>query len=126
MNPTTTNAHPHCHAVTICNRDLIEGYIIEQVFRSLDLAAIDSCNRLVINFTNVERCSSSVLGKLIGLRRRILNAGGRLTLCGCGEQMNEAMKITGLRRLFDVVDDEEAAVKYMEEDVVAWKPGAEL
>jgi len=125
MTPISITTHDRCHVATILNENLLEGAIINYVFRDLDIAAEASGNRLVINFKNVNRCSSSVLGKLIGLRKRIRNEEGRLTLCCCGEQMHEAMNVTGLRRLFDVIDAEDEAIEYMRHDVVGWKPGAE-
>ena len=126
MTPISTTTHDHCHVATILNINLIDTAIINYVFRDIDIADVASGHRLIINFKNVNRVSSSVLGKLVGLRKRIMNEKGRLTLCCCGENMTEAMKVTNLRLLFDVMETEDEAVEYMRHDVVGWKPGAEV
>ena len=126
MKNITTQPATNCHIATILSKDLICGDIIDFVFRDINEATEAANHRLIVNFKNVERCSSSVLGKLVALRKKVMNAKGRLTLCCPSGNLEEAMKVTGLRRLFDMFDEEEAAIEYMSQDIVAWKPGAEL
>lgn len=126
MKSVLTLPADHCTVATIHEPELTNSVIIEAIGKQLEQAAKDADHRLVVNFFHVDRCSSSVLGKLVALRRKIMNARGRLTLCCCSGNMLEALKVTGLRRLFDVFDSEPEAIEFMRQDVVAWKPGAEL
>lgn len=125
MKPLTTLHADSCHVVTIPDNALLEGWRIEDVAEQLFQAAEESGYRLVINFNKVERVSSFILGKLIALRRRFIDNKGRLMLCGCGSQMIEAMRVTELRRLFDVADTEDEAIELMRHEFLPWRPRAE-
>lgn len=126
MKPLTTLHADQCHVVTIQDDAILEGWKVEELGNQLYKAAEDSNYRLVINFNNVERVSTAVMGKLVALRRRFINNKGRLMLCCCGEQMMEAMRVTELRRLFDVASTQEEAEELMRHEFLPWRPRAEL
>ena len=65
---------------------------------------------ILLNFTGVEFLSSAALGKLILLERKVKEAQGRLKLCSIRPEIYEVFVITRLNKLFDIRDDEAAAL----------------
>ena len=66
--------------------------------------------RLVLDFTGVDLISSSLLGKLILLLRRVEGAGGRLILCELSPTVQTVFKTSNLDKLFRIVRDRAAAL----------------
>jgi anti-sigma B factor antagonist len=80
----------------------------EQLYSLVDDAGR---RKLLLNFGNVEFLSSAALGKLITLNKKVQSAGGRLALCSIDSQIFEIFEITGLKRLFNIYDDEQEALQ---------------
>ena len=66
--------------------------------------------RLVIDFAGVDLISSSLLGKLILLLRRVEGGGGRLLLCELTPTVQAVFKTSNLDKLFKIVRDRPAAL----------------
>ena len=66
--------------------------------------------RLVVDFAGVDLISSSLLGKLILLLRRVDGGGGRLILCELTPTVQSVFKTSNLDRLFRIVRDRPAAL----------------
>ena len=64
-------------------------------------------NRLLLCFADVELLVTEMLGVLIGVKRKVEAADGRLVLCGFQPLPRQAMRITGLDQIFQIADDEE-------------------
>ncbi len=67
--------------------------------------------KLLLNFGNVEYLSSAALGKLITLNKKVQSGGGRLVLCQISSSIYEIFEITGLKRLFNIYEDEQEALQ---------------
>lgn len=67
--------------------------------------------QLVIDFNKVRFLSSSVLGLLIRLSKKIYETGGRLRLCAISEKILEIFKITRLDKIFDISPTRKEAVQ---------------
>jgi anti-anti-sigma factor len=95
---------------------LLETEEIEQL-GDLLYALVEEHGRknLLISFGNVQLIGSYLLGKLLGLQRRIKTANGRLALCQIGPDINsvvhEAFVICGLDRCFPIYVDEQEALQ---------------
>jgi len=76
-----------------------------------DLVEKQSRNRIVINFQNVQRFSTALLGKLVGLKKKTAEAAGNVKLCCISPSIMEIFTVTGLDAAFDIFDDEQAAIK---------------
>ncbi|MCA9089793.1 MAG: STAS domain-containing protein [Planctomycetaceae bacterium] len=70
----------------------------------------DGRKKIVLDFTNVEYLSSAALGKLITLDKKVKTAAGKLRLCSIRPDIYEVFAITRLNKLFDIRDDQEAAL----------------
>jgi anti-sigma B factor antagonist len=68
--------------------------------RLIDLVAMRSGLRMVIDLSEVQDLASSVLGKLINLKKRL--GGGRLGLQHVHPDLVEVLRITRLDRVFDL------------------------
>ena len=65
--------------------------------------------KLVINFDNVKFLSSSVLGILIRISKKVFEAGGELRLCCINPKIFEIFKITRLNKVFYIHDTQAQA-----------------
>jgi anti-sigma B factor antagonist len=74
-----------------------------------DLVAGGKCN-VLINFENVQRFSTALLGKLVGLKRKAVEAGGTVKLCCIPPHILEIFNVTGLDNAFDIYGDEVEAI----------------
>ncbi len=70
----------------------------------------DGRKKIVLNFANVEYLSSAALGKLITMDKKVKAAGGKLRLCAIRPDIYEVFAITRLNKLFDIRDDQDAAM----------------
>jgi len=67
--------------------------------------------KVIINFQNVQRFSTALLGKLIGLKKKTAEVMGNVKLCCIPANIMEIFKVTGLDAAFEIFDDEQAAIK---------------
>ena len=70
--------------------------------RLLELAdALAGCT-LVVNFSRVTFLTSTLLGKLMALHKRVRAAGGNLVLCDLRPEVYELFQVTRLHTVLDV------------------------
>lgn len=93
------------------DRKLIEDIRIQELGQEL-FGLVDSENRdkLLLNFSQVEFLSSSALGKLITLDKKMKSNSGSMKLSNIRPEIFEVFNITKLDRLFDIRDDEADAL----------------
>ena len=80
----------------------------DQLFRLVDERGRKD---LVLNFANVEFMSSAALGKLMTLRKKVQEAGGKLVLCNIDPRIYEVFTITKLDKLLTICGDEQEALQ---------------
>jgi anti-sigma B factor antagonist len=67
--------------------------------------------KLLLDFSAVEIISSLMFGKLKKLKEKVKEKDeGRFIICGLNETMREVFKITRFDRVFEIHDDEQAAL----------------
>ena len=66
--------------------------------------------RVVLDFSNVNLISSSLLSKLILLQRRVDGTGGKLRLCEISPVLQQVFRTSNLDRLFAIDRDQRAAL----------------
>lgn len=76
---------------------------VEQLGQDL-FALVDQFDKrkVVLSLANVEYLTSSVLGKLITLHRKMHRHKGRLVLCDLQPEVNEVMRVSRLHDYFRV------------------------
>jgi anti-sigma B factor antagonist len=68
-------------------------------------------NKILVNLGDVSYIDSSGIGELVSGFTTITNGGGQLKLVGLSKRVKDLLQITKLYTVFDVYDDEAAAVR---------------
>jgi anti-anti-sigma factor len=76
----------------------------------LALAADPNRKKFVINLQGVQVLSSAMVGKLIALNKTLRASGRPLVLCGVEPGPAKIFEIVGLKRVFEIREDQAAAI----------------
>jgi len=100
----------------LLDKEILEERTINDIQESLFSLVEDQPRiKLIVNFIKVKHLSSSALGTLIRLNKRVEEGGGALTLCEIKPSLYEVFVITKLNRLFDIYESlKEALDSYSE------------
>ena len=90
---------------------LDEQAISEIAERLYALAAEADAPRIVLDFANVGHMSSSALGMLITLHKRVREKGGQLRLCNIRPSIYEVFVITRLNEVLTICASRDEAVQ---------------
>ncbi|WP_435006906.1 STAS domain-containing protein [Tundrisphaera lichenicola] len=98
--------------VTFRDRLLFDDRTVREVSDQLGAALPNDGKpiRLILDFSGVDLISSSLLGKLILLQRRVDGSGGKLVLCELSSTVQSVFRTSNLDRLFTIVRDQRAAI----------------
>ena len=98
--------------VTFRDRLLFDDRTVREVADQIGAALPNDGTpiKLVLDFTGVDLISSSLLGKLILLQRRVDGSGGQLRLCELSPTVLSVFKTSNLDRIFTLVRDRRAAL----------------
>ena len=92
----------------------VEGQLIvgnRQELKDLVGSALEAGDRkFLIDFAGAGYIDSSGLGALVGLSRRVREAGGELRLSGLNEDLRSLFELTKLDTLFAIADTPEQAL----------------
>jgi anti-sigma B factor antagonist len=99
--------------VSFHDRLLFDDRTVREVSEQLNAALPNDGKpiKIVLDFTGVDLISSSLLGKLILLQRRVDGTGGKLRLCELSPTVQSVFKTSNLDRLFGIVRDRAAALE---------------
>lgn len=98
--------------VTLADERILEEEDIRALSESV-MSVIEQAGHvnLVIDFRNVRFLSSSALGLLIKVSKKIYENDGQLRLCCINPKIQEIFKITRLTKIFDICRDLEGALE---------------
>lgn len=87
---------------------------IEQIGREL-FALTDQyhCQKVILDLTGLKMLTSSVLGKMITLHRKLHRGDGKLVLCNAGEYVTEILETSRLDDYFHLAKDQSAALNLL-------------
>ena len=89
--------------VTLEEKSILdEGQIRHLEELIMPVAEEAGSKRVKLNFANVEFMSSSMLGLLVKIHKRIAERGGQLSLINLSRNLQKVFKITRLDRVFDI------------------------
>ncbi|MFO8014284.1 MAG: STAS domain-containing protein [Phycisphaerae bacterium] len=98
--------------VTFRQSQILDAMTIERMSSGLkELIGSHEGGKFIFDFSQVTYMSSSALGMLIGLQRRVAQKGARLKLTGIQDEIMEVFRITQLDTVFDIYKDTDAAVE---------------
>ena len=89
--------------------DALENSIIPLVERKQGV-------NLVLDFCNVEFLSSSALGLLIRVSKKVYESNGQLRLCGIADSIMQIFKITRLDKIFQILPERQQALDSLGND----------
>jgi anti-sigma B factor antagonist len=96
--------------VTFVRQQLTDEDNIEQLGEALfSLLEKDAQLRIILDLSQLDYVTSSVLGKFITLHRRLRRQGGALALCGLQPNVRETLRASRLLDYFQTADSVEAA-----------------
>lgn len=97
--------------VRFADGKILDASNIEELGAQLfNLVEKENRKKLLLNFQNVEFLSSAALNKLIILDKKTKGASGKLKLCSLRPEILEVFVITRLNQLFEITEDEQAAL----------------
>lgn len=101
--------------VELTPKKILDELSIMQLGQQLyALAAKDPNPRLALDFANVAHMSSSALGVLITLHKRVREKGGRMVLCNIQPAIFEIFAITRLNEIFSIHNSKQEALAALE------------
>lgn len=75
--------------------------------------------KILLNLAGVDYIDSSGLGMLVSSVASVRKAGGEVKLVNLSKKVDDLMEVTRLYTVFDIADDEAAAVKAFERKTAA-------
>jgi anti-sigma B factor antagonist len=75
--------------------------------------------KILLNMARVDYVDSSGLGALVSSVTSVRKAGGEMKLVGLSDKVDDLMEVTRLYTVFDIPDNEEAALKSFEKTSAA-------
>lgn len=117
----TTSLQEGVLVLTITDRQ-VEGEEVPEAIRQEMLSAVEQTGvtKVVVNFANTRLISSAAFRPLLAVRRKLLESGGRLVLCGLSPVIGDVfyttrmMDATGSASApFELKDDVPSAVAYL-------------
>jgi anti-sigma B factor antagonist len=98
--------------VTMTDSSILDSTIIEQIAKDLyRLPDQQNKQKIVLDFSRVKSLSSSALGVLINLNKKVQAIKGRLAICGISSDIRRIFAITQLEKDFNFYPDDSAALK---------------
>ncbi len=98
--------------IEFIDRNILDEGNIQAIGEEItDLIDHEPSPKLLISFANVDHLSSSALGTLITISRRVKNRGGELRLSDIDPQIYDVFVITRLNKIFDIHETSEDAIK---------------
>ncbi len=97
--------------VGFLDRNILEEASIQQIGEEIGtIIESNPSPKILLNFDNVEHLSSAALGTLITINNAVKKQGGQLRLSSIDPQIYEVFVITKLNKLFQIHDDDAAAL----------------
>ena len=98
--------------VTFNESTILDSYVIDEMARTLyQLPDEKRIMRIVLNFARVKSLSSSALGVLVNLNKKLSAMKGSLALCGIAPEIRKIFAITQLEKDFTFFDTDKAAMR---------------
>jgi anti-sigma B factor antagonist len=98
--------------VELADRKILDEVNISEIGEQMNSLVADSDNpKLLVDFANVAHMSSSALGMLITLHKRIRQKEGELRLCNIQPSIYEVFVITRLNEIFEISQSRQEALE---------------
>lgn len=93
---------------------ILDALMIQGISEELNhLVEAQHKQKLLLDFVRVKFLSSSALGILVTLKKKMDAIKGELVICGMNKELRKVFKITNLDKLFKFADDEPGALELL-------------
>ncbi|MDX9703492.1 MAG: STAS domain-containing protein [Candidatus Auribacterota bacterium] len=101
--------------VSISNSKILTDDIISQIYAKI-LSVVEETKgvNLIVNFSQVNYLSSSVLSKLISIHKKVKAQDGTMCLCNINPVILKIFELTRLDTYLNIFPDEEKACAFIE------------
>ena len=97
--------------VKLKDKEILEESVIHNISESIfSVVAENPGIKLVLDFSQVKHFSSSALGMLIRINKRVEEMGGTLKLCQIRANLYEIFIITNLNKIFEIYPEKQQAL----------------
>ncbi|HUS71443.1 MAG TPA: STAS domain-containing protein [Sedimentisphaerales bacterium] len=106
-------------SVEYADNSTIVTFVDEKILEEMDIQALQGSImpvveeakriKLILDFCNVRFLSSTVLGLLLRISKKVYEQDGQLRLCNISPRIYEIFKITRLNKIFDIYEDVKSA-----------------
>ena len=104
--------HANVIVVLFGEHRILDEATVDRIWGELyGVANREDCHRLLLNFAGVVRLTTTMLTKLLTLRRKMESKGGKLKLCHVDPRIRELFVTTKLCRILDICGSEADALK---------------
>ena len=112
MNPNLqVDYHNDAVIATLTDEKILEDDQIQALEGSfMPLIEQNKHIHLVVDFSNVKFLTSSVLGLLIRISKKVYEQEGKLRLCAIDPKIMEVFRITRLDKIFEIYADQDKAL----------------
>lgn len=98
--------------VTFTSRSILDPQAATVIGRQLKVLVQDQgSKRVILDFGNVERLTTLVVGQVAALHQTIKAAGGRLAVCGIQADVFGIFQILRLHKILHIYKDEQEALQ---------------
>ncbi|HDS85379.1 MAG TPA: anti-sigma factor antagonist [Phycisphaerales bacterium] len=103
--------HGNVAVATLTDEKILEDEQIQALEGSFMPLIEQSENiQLIIDFSNVKFLTSSVLGLLIRISKKVYEKNGKLRLCAIEPKIMDVFRITRLDKIFEIFPDQDDAL----------------
>jgi anti-sigma B factor antagonist len=96
---------------TLADEKILDDTQIQELEGSfMPLVEQNDAIQMIIDFSNVKFLTSSALGLLIRISKKIYEKGGKLRLCAIDAKIMEVFRITRLDKIFEIFPDQDEAL----------------
>ena len=89
--------------LTFADSQLLDENLIKQIEQEITgIINEENQKNMLLDFSRVEFMSSSFLGLLVKIHKRISEKNGQLKLCNINKKIREIFKITRLDKIFQI------------------------
>ena len=104
----------HVPVVRFQESSILDTELIHDIAHELDqLIETKNNKKLLLDFTEVTFFSSSALGILVTLSKKMAEIEGELVICALAAELRKVFKITNLDKLFKFADNEHQALQML-------------
>jgi anti-anti-sigma factor len=114
MEPDRVRVERHERLSVVCfPRGRVDGNTVRELFETAMALTASPPPRLVVDLTGVPLASSGLMGILVQIHKRYLQAGGRMVVAVSDERIRGAFEVANLHQLlglYATMDDASQAV----------------